>query len=131
MATNNIEIMAKILSIKSGSIWAYKYDMHLVLHGHIIGITDYLACVVSTQIQCCFALTTRDVKLYPINQASRQSTDLSQTVVFGMSLVPSVSVNFISLVTPSVRLREEESQTAFPTSCTWASHLAASMLMGR
>ena len=36
--------------------------MHLVLHGgNIIGITDYLACVISTQIQCRFALTTRVV----------------------------------------------------------------------
>ena len=67
MATNNMEIMAKFVSIKSGSIWTYEYDMHLVLHGgHIIGITDYLACVISTQLQRCFALTTRVGCLLPV-----------------------------------------------------------------
>ncbi len=40
-------------------------------------------------------------------------------------------VNFISLVTSCVGLQEEEPQTAHPMSFTWASHIAASMLMGR
>ena len=45
-------------------------------------------------------------------------------------MTPRVSVNFISLVTSYVRLREEEPQTAFPTSFTWTSHIAASVFMG-
>ena len=40
------------------------------------------------------------------------------------------SVNFISLVTSYVKLREEEPQTAFPMSITWASHIAANVLTG-
>ena len=44
---------------------------------------------------------------------------------------PSQSVNFISVVTSCTGLWEEEPQTAHPTSFTWASHIAASMLMGR
>ncbi len=58
-------------------------------------------------------------KLYPVNST------LSKC-----ETVPSVSVNFISLVTSSVGLRQEEPQTAFPMSTTWASHIGASVLMG-
>ncbi len=43
-------------------------------------------------------------------------------------MAPSVSVNFISLVTSCVGLQEEEPQTAPPMSFTWVSHIAASML---
>ena len=45
-------------------------------------------------------------------------------------MAPSMSVNFISLVTSYVRLREEEPQTIFPMSITWVSHIADTMLMG-
>ena len=45
-------------------------------------------------------------------------------------LSPSAPVNFISLVTSSVRLQEEEPQTAFPMSFTWASHIATNGLTG-
>ena len=54
-------------------------------------------------------------------------------VALGMNkfkMAPSVSVNFISLVTSCVWLQEEEPQTAHPMSCTWASHIAACMLTG-
>ena len=65
MTTNNMGIMAKFVSIKSGSIWAYEYDMHLVLHGgHIIAMTDYLACVLSTRIQRHYILTTRAIHVF-------------------------------------------------------------------
>ncbi len=47
---------------------------------------------------------------------------------FGMA--PSLSVNFISLVTSRVGLREEEPQKAHPMSFTWASLIAASVLTG-
>ena len=46
------------------------------------------------------------------------------------SIMPSASVNFISLVTSGVGLQEESSQTARPMSFTWVSHKAASVLMG-
>ena len=42
----------------------------------------------------------------------------------------SVSVNFISLVTSCVELRDEEPQTANPMHFTRASHIAASALAG-
>ena len=42
-----------------------------------------------------------------------------------------LSVNFISLVTSCVRLREEEPRTAFLVSFTWVSHIATSMLVER
>ena len=59
MATNNMVIMAKCVSIKSISIWAYGYGMHSVMDGgHIIGIIDHLAYFSRTQIQWYFALTT-------------------------------------------------------------------------
>ena len=45
-------------------------------------------------------------------------------------MTSSMSVNFISLFTSRVKLREEESQTAF-VSFAWASHISNSMLMGR
>ena len=46
-----------------------------------------------------------------------------------IEMAPSVSVDFISLVTSSVRLWEdEEPQTVFPISFTWASHIAAGVL---
>ena len=42
----------------------------------------------------------------------------------------SVSVNFASLVTSCVGL-QEETQTAYRMSLTWASHIAASLLTGQ
>ena len=42
----------------------------------------------------------------------------------------SESVNFISLVTFCVGLREEEPQTAHPMAYTWASHIAGSVFTG-
>ncbi len=44
-------------------------------------------------------------------------------------MAPSVSENFISLVT-CVGCWEEEPQTAYPMSLTWASHIASSVLTG-
>ena len=44
---------------------------------------------------------------------------------------PSVPVNFIILVTFYVRLQEEEPQTAFAMSFTWASDIGRSPLTGR
>ncbi len=46
-------------------------------------------------------------------------------------MAPSVSVNFISLVTSCVGLWEEEPQTAHPMPFTWASHIATILLTGR
>ena len=47
-------------------------------------------------------------------------------------MAPSVSVNFISLVTYCVRLQdEEEPQTAYLMSVTWESCRAAIVLTGR
>ena len=51
----------------------------------------------------------------------------NMAVLFEMA--PTVSVNFISLVTPCVGLREEP-RTAYSMSFTWVSHISASMLMG-
>ena len=45
-------------------------------------------------------------------------------------IAPSESVNFISVVTSCAGLWEEAPQTAHLTSFTWASHIAASVLMG-
>ena len=39
-------------------------------------------------------------------------------------MAPSVSVNFIPLVTSCVRLRKEEPQTAFHMSFIWAPYIA-------
>ncbi len=50
--------------------------------------------------------------------------------LLNFEMAPSVSWNFISLVTSCVRVREEEPQTAFPVSFTWASHIGAIVLMG-
>ena len=44
-------------------------------------------------------------------------------------MTPSVSVNFISQVTSYVGLQEEEPQTTFLMSFTWALHVAAGMLL--
>ncbi len=55
-------------------------------------------------------------------------TRISRAWYFEMA--PSMSVNFISLVTSCVGLREEEPLTAHPMSFTWASHIATSMLTG-
>ena len=41
----------------------------------------------------------------------------------------SVSVNFTSRVTSCVGLHDEEPQTTLPMSFTWASRIAANMLM--
>ena len=41
-----------------------------------------------------------------------------------------VPVNFVSIFTSYVTLREQEPQTAFPVSNTWASYIAASVLTG-
>ena len=47
-----------------------------------------------------------------------------------IEMAPSMSVNFISLVTSRDVLREEEPQTAHPMSFTWVSHIVASVLTG-
>ena len=57
----------------------------------------------------------------------------SSNLVFAyctLEMAPSVSVNFISLATCCVRLREEEPQTAYSVSFTWAFHIAACVFTG-
>ena len=62
------------------------------------------------------------------NMTPLVSVDSDQQLQIAMA--PSVSLNFISLLTSCVRLQEEEEpQTAFPMSFTWASNMAAGMFM--
>ncbi len=62
-------------------------------------------------------------KFYPINQSIHPSIN-------HVEMAPRVSVNLISLGISCFRLWEEEPQTPFPMSFTWASHISASVLMG-
>ena len=55
-----------------------------------------------------------------------QNHGVSKTSMFEMAH----GVNFISLVTSCVGLREEESQTAHPMPFAWASHIATSVHYG-
>ncbi len=61
MATKNVTVKAEYTLINSVGIWVYEYDVHSVMtFVHLIEVLGYLECVISTQIQPCFALTTRD-----------------------------------------------------------------------
>ena len=79
---------------------------------------------------CCRKKTTEDNFNMPIlhHYLFCYTTDVVVSVVSEFEMAPSVSVNFISLVTSCVELREEEPHAAHPLSFTWASHIAASMV---
>ena len=62
------------------------------------------------------------------------SNDICGCVIFlsvpQFEMTPTVSVNFISLVSCCVGLWEDEPQAVFPMSSTWVYHIAASVLTG-
>ncbi len=59
MKTSNVTVKTRYTSINSAGIWVSEYGIHSVVTlVHLIEIFDYLACVICTQIQRCFALTT-------------------------------------------------------------------------
>ena len=88
----------------------------LLVWWNFLQVTDLWTEVMCPEIQ---AMTPQDVFLS--HQRCKFSTILQNSGISKSISAPSVSVNFIPLVTCCVGLRDVEPQTAHPMSFTWAS----------